>query len=531
MLDEREMQYLYKDGDSFHFMDTCNYEQMHIAAEALGDSVNYLIAETHIKVEFYGAEPVGIELPPTVDLKVEDTVPGIKGATASAQVKPATLETGLVVQVPPFVNKGDMIRVNTETGEYLVSRMNGPRGLDEPPVIGRHRTDSRTSGLDRSHHRQHVQRQERGADPPAAPRADRAAEGPDLQAARSTTASATTTSSRTARCGSRRRTSSSSRELLDARGRPTPKSSGIDEGQFFDAELPAVCNTLADQGKRVIVAGLDQDYLGKPFEPMPQLLAIAEYITKTLAICMVCGAPANHTQRLVASSERVLVGASGHVRSALPPLLRSASRAVARSSARSPACDHACELPRSLFVLGVGFLVTTSAVLQFIRFRGCAVGAADWPAAAALYGCSWLGAVLACSSSTSSRSCAGTQQVFGETMMLVYYVYALPLSARSAGASTRTGSGPTAVHAVLAHRRPDLAGRRAADAGPDLRMRAFARQPDGAGALLRRSPPLLRDKIAAHDIHFTGKTLDLGCTTNATTCQSGCTTRSSLDST
>jgi len=84
---------------------------------------------------------------------------------------------------------------------------------------------------------------------------------------------------------------------------------GIDEGQFFDAELPTVCNTLADQGKRVIVAGLDQDYLGKPFEPMPQMLAIAEYITKTLAICMVCGGPANHTQRLVASSERVLVGA------------------------------------------------------------------------------------------------------------------------------------------------------------------------------------------------------------------------------
>ena len=86
---------------------------------------------------------------------------------------------------------------------------------------------------------------------------------------------------------------------------------GIDEGQFFDLELPMVCNTLADRGTRVIVAGLDQDYLGKPFEPMPQLLAIAEYITKTLAICMVCGSPANHTQRLVASSERVLVGAQG----------------------------------------------------------------------------------------------------------------------------------------------------------------------------------------------------------------------------
>jgi thymidine kinase len=86
---------------------------------------------------------------------------------------------------------------------------------------------------------------------------------------------------------------------------------GIDEGQFFDMELPAVCNALADEGKRVIVAGLDQDYLGKPFDPMPQLLAIAEYITKTLAICMVCGNPANHTQRLVASSDRVLLGAQG----------------------------------------------------------------------------------------------------------------------------------------------------------------------------------------------------------------------------
>ena len=84
---------------------------------------------------------------------------------------------------------------------------------------------------------------------------------------------------------------------------------GIDESQFFDANLPAACNTLADRGARVIVAGLDQDYLGRPFEPMPQLLAIAEYITKTLAICMVCGDPANHTQRLVASRDRVLVGA------------------------------------------------------------------------------------------------------------------------------------------------------------------------------------------------------------------------------
>jgi len=93
--------------------------------------------------------------------------------------------------------------------------------------------------------------------------------------------------------------------------RPDTEVVGIDEGQFFDQDLPAVCNTLANMGKRVIVAGLDQDYLGRPFEPMPQLLAIAEYITKTLAICMVCGGPANHTQRLVASTDRVLLGAQG----------------------------------------------------------------------------------------------------------------------------------------------------------------------------------------------------------------------------
>jgi elongation factor P len=118
-LEERQMQYLYHEGEDYHFMDTSSYEQIHISSEALGESVNYLKAEMTIQVEFYGEEPVGIELPQTVDLKVLDTAPGIKGATASAQVKPATLETGLVVQVPPFVNTGDLIRVNTETGEYL----------------------------------------------------------------------------------------------------------------------------------------------------------------------------------------------------------------------------------------------------------------------------------------------------------------------------------------------------------------------------------------------------------------------------
>jgi thymidine kinase len=86
---------------------------------------------------------------------------------------------------------------------------------------------------------------------------------------------------------------------------------GVDEAQFFDTKLVQVCNQLADLGKRVVVAGLDKDYLGRPFEPMPQLMAIAEYIEKTLAICMKCGNPANYTQRLVDSSDRVLVGATG----------------------------------------------------------------------------------------------------------------------------------------------------------------------------------------------------------------------------
>jgi len=85
---------------------------------------------------------------------------------------------------------------------------------------------------------------------------------------------------------------------------------GIDEAQFFSKEIVDVCNQLANDGKRILVAGLDQDYRGIPFEPMPQLLAIAEYITKTLAICVVCGNPADKTQRKIISAERVVVGAS-----------------------------------------------------------------------------------------------------------------------------------------------------------------------------------------------------------------------------
>jgi len=90
---------------------------------------------------------------------------------------------------------------------------------------------------------------------------------------------------------------------------PDTQVVGIDEAQFYDEGLTDVCQRLASEGRRVIVAGLDQDYLGRPFEPIPQLLAVAEYITKTLAICVQCGAPANHSQRLIASEERVVVGA------------------------------------------------------------------------------------------------------------------------------------------------------------------------------------------------------------------------------
>jgi len=90
---------------------------------------------------------------------------------------------------------------------------------------------------------------------------------------------------------------------------PATRVVGIDEAQFYDEGLIDVCQRLASEGRRVIVAGLDQDFLGQPFEPVPQLLAVAEYITKTLAICMRCGAPANHSQRLIASEERVVVGA------------------------------------------------------------------------------------------------------------------------------------------------------------------------------------------------------------------------------
>ena len=118
-LEQHEMQYLYKDGDGYCFMNTTSFEQVTLSSDIIGDAIHYIKPEMTIEVEFYGSEAVGVALPPAVDLEVVDTAPGIKGATASAQVKPATLETGVVVQVPPFVNPGDTVRVNTDTGESL----------------------------------------------------------------------------------------------------------------------------------------------------------------------------------------------------------------------------------------------------------------------------------------------------------------------------------------------------------------------------------------------------------------------------
>ena len=119
VLDEQEMSYLYDDGEAYYFMNTENYEQVHLTREFLGDAVEYLIADLKVHVEFYEGRPISVELPATVDLKVMETEPGLKGATVSNVTKPATLETGLVVQVPPFINEGEKIRVSTVDGSYL----------------------------------------------------------------------------------------------------------------------------------------------------------------------------------------------------------------------------------------------------------------------------------------------------------------------------------------------------------------------------------------------------------------------------
>lgn len=119
VVDEIPMEFLYNDGDDFYFMNTENYEQTHLKRDTLGDAVEYLTANLQITVSFFDGVAVGIELPQTVELTVVETEPGLKSATASSVTKPAKLETGLTVQVPPFINEGEKIRVDTAEGAYL----------------------------------------------------------------------------------------------------------------------------------------------------------------------------------------------------------------------------------------------------------------------------------------------------------------------------------------------------------------------------------------------------------------------------
>ncbi|MFC1930823.1 elongation factor P [Chloroflexota bacterium] len=118
-LDSRPMQYLYNDGDLYHFMDEESFEQLTINSSQLGDALSYLKEGTSVEVSSYKGEVVGIELPITVELEIVATEPGFKGDTATAGNKPAKLETGLTIQVPLFVNQGDVVKVDTRTGEYL----------------------------------------------------------------------------------------------------------------------------------------------------------------------------------------------------------------------------------------------------------------------------------------------------------------------------------------------------------------------------------------------------------------------------
>ncbi len=119
IVDEIKMEFLYSDGDDYYFMNMENYEQTMLKRDVLGDAVDYLIPNLEINVSFYDGVAVGIELPGTIELTVIETEPGIKSATASSVQKPAKTETGLVVYVPPFINEGEKIRVDTAEGAYL----------------------------------------------------------------------------------------------------------------------------------------------------------------------------------------------------------------------------------------------------------------------------------------------------------------------------------------------------------------------------------------------------------------------------
>ena len=119
ILDEAEMEFLYQDGDMYHFMNNESFEQIGLSEEILGDAVPYLLPNIKLKIEMFEGRPVGIELPQTVDMKVVETEPAIKGGSVSNVGKPAKLETGLVVQVPAFISEGEVIKVDTSSGAYV----------------------------------------------------------------------------------------------------------------------------------------------------------------------------------------------------------------------------------------------------------------------------------------------------------------------------------------------------------------------------------------------------------------------------
>jgi len=119
VIDKREMQFLYRDGADFVFMDNATYDQRNVGPAALGEAASYIVDGSSVVLQLYGDEIVGVELPAAVELSVRETEPGIQGDRVSGARKPATLETGLVVQVPLFVNTGDKLKVDTRSGEYI----------------------------------------------------------------------------------------------------------------------------------------------------------------------------------------------------------------------------------------------------------------------------------------------------------------------------------------------------------------------------------------------------------------------------
>ena len=119
VIDKREMQFLYRDADDYVFMDTESYEQQHVAPTALGDAADYLVEQAIAVIAFYNGEIVTVEIPAAVELTISDTDPGVQGDRVSGARKPATLQTGKVVQVPLFINPGDRVRVDTRSGEYI----------------------------------------------------------------------------------------------------------------------------------------------------------------------------------------------------------------------------------------------------------------------------------------------------------------------------------------------------------------------------------------------------------------------------